>query len=61
VTCPLADSYVELAAQEAGSAAELAATCKLAKYSALAQNQFELNFMTGSSAVVALMSLLICV
>jgi len=35
VICPLADSYVELAAQEAGSAAELAATRKLARYSAL--------------------------
>jgi len=35
VICPLADSYVELAAQEAGLAAELAATRKLAKYSAL--------------------------
>ena len=35
VICPLADSYVELAAQEAGSAAELTATRKLAKYSAL--------------------------
>jgi len=35
VICPLADSYVELAALEAGSAAELAATRKLAKYSAL--------------------------
>ena len=33
--CPLADSYVELAAQEAGSAAELAATRKLAIYSVL--------------------------
>jgi len=32
VICLLADSYVELAAQEAGSAAELAATRKLAKY-----------------------------
>jgi len=30
--CPLADSYVELAAQEADSATELAATRKLAKY-----------------------------
>jgi len=35
VICPLADLHVELAAQEAGSAAELAATRKLAKYSAL--------------------------
>ena len=35
VICPLADSYVELTAQEAGSAAEVAATRKLAKYSAL--------------------------
>ena len=42
VICPLADSYVELAAQEAGSAAELAATRKLAKYSALgAQYDFQ--------------------
>ena len=36
------NSYVELAAQEAGSAAELAATRKLAKYSALgAQYDFQ--------------------
>jgi len=34
VICPLADSYVELAVQEAGSAAKLAATRKLVKYSA---------------------------
>jgi len=42
VICTLADSYVELAAQEAGSAAKLAATHKLAKYSALgAQYDFQ--------------------
>jgi len=42
VICSLADSYVELAAQEAGSAAELAATRKLVKYSALgAQYDFQ--------------------
>ena len=40
---PLADSYVELVAQEAGSAAELAATRKLAKYSALGT-----QYMTSS-------------
>ena len=32
VTCPLADSYVTRAAQEAGAAAELAASHKLEKY-----------------------------
>ena len=32
VTCPLADSYVCRAAQEAGAAAELAASRKLEKY-----------------------------
>ena len=32
VTCPLADSYVSRAAQEAGAAAELAASRKLEKY-----------------------------
>jgi len=32
VTCPLADSYVTRAAQEAGTAAELAASHKLEKY-----------------------------
>ena len=42
VICPLADSYVELAAQETDSAIELADTRKLAKYSALwAQYDFQ--------------------
>jgi len=42
VICPLADSYIELAARKAGSAAELAATRELAKYSALgAQYDFQ--------------------
>jgi len=45
VICPLAYSYVELAAKEAGSAAELAATRKskyYSKYSALrAQYDFQ--------------------
>ena len=35
VTCPLADSYVTRATCEAGSAAELAASCKEEKYAAI--------------------------
>ena len=42
VICPHADSYVELTVREAGSAADLAATRKLAIYSALgAQYDFQ--------------------
>ena len=32
VTCPLAESYIDRAALEAGAAAEMAATCKEEKY-----------------------------
>jgi len=35
VSCPLAESYVTEAAREAGAAAELAATCKEAKYAGI--------------------------
>ena len=35
VVCPLADSYIATAAQEACSVAELAAACKSAKYTDL--------------------------
>ena len=35
MTCPLADSYVTRAAQEAGAAAELAASRKLEKYATI--------------------------
>ena len=38
VVCPLADSYVVAAAREAGSAAEVTAARKLAKYTQLATN-----------------------
>ena len=35
VVCPLADSYIHTAAQDAGAVAELAASRKTAKYAAL--------------------------
>ena len=35
VICPLANSYLQSATASAGAVAELAATCKVAKYSAL--------------------------
>jgi len=38
VVCPLADSYVAAAAREAGSAAEVAAARKSAKYTQLAMS-----------------------
>jgi len=35
VICPLAYSYIDTSAQDAGAVADLAATCKTAKYTAL--------------------------
>ena len=40
VTCPLADSYVDRAASEAGAAAEMAATRKEEKYVDLSARYF---------------------
>ena len=63
VVCPLADSYIHTAAQDAGTVAELAAARKTAKYAALESRYIfqpvaveTLGPINGSTSAVSFLS-----